>query len=199
MIERVVSLGKPTQQGIARFLAQVQHSPFTYRDPGATRQAQAPEGFDRDHNRILLGTGEAAFSAACEALKRWDMFRLGWVQVAEPNRPVERGRVVAVMIRAYGMWWTNAARIVYTIDDNTGKLRRFGFAYGTLEEHAECGEERFLIEWNWQDNSVHYDLFAFSRPRHPLAVAGKPLARRLQNRAAKESLKAMEKAVQESR
>jgi uncharacterized protein (UPF0548 family) len=27
-------------------------------------------------------------------------------------------------------------------------MRRFGFAYGTLAQHAESGEERFTVEWN---------------------------------------------------
>jgi uncharacterized protein (UPF0548 family) len=71
----------------------------------------------------------------------------------------------------------------------------FGFAYGTLPGHAESGEERFLVEWDRAGGDVWYDLLAFSRPRHVLARLGYPLARRLQNRFAKESAAAMRRAV----
>jgi len=41
-----------------------------------------------------------------------------------------------------------------------------------------------------------YDLFAFSRPRHPLARLGGPLySRALQRRFARDSLRAMARAV----
>ena len=66
----------------------------------------------------------------------------------------------------------NACRIVYTIDsggDEDGVIKRYGFAYGTLAEHAERGEERFSVEWHAEDDSVWYDLFAFSWPNHRLA------------------------------
>lgn len=51
----------------------------------------------------------------------------------------------------------------------TGSIARFGFAYGTLPGHVESGEERFQIEWHRSDDSVWYDILAFSRPNHPLA------------------------------
>ena len=48
-------------------------------------------------------------------------------------------------------------------------MKRFGFGYGTLPRHAERGEERFSVEWYREDGCVYYDVFAFSRPKHPLA------------------------------
>ena len=77
--------------------------------------------------------------------------------------------------------------VVYVIDEP----RRFGFAYGTLPDHVERGEERFLIEWNANDNSVWYDILAFSRPQHPLVKLSSPLARKLQKQFARESLARM--------
>ena len=47
-----------------------------------------------------------------------------------------------LLARALGLWVLNACRIVYVIEED-GPLRRFAFAYGTLPEHAESGEERF--------------------------------------------------------
>ena len=77
-------------------------------------------------------------------------------------------------------------RIIYVIDE-TGPLCRFGLAYGTLADHVESGEERFLIEWDRSDDSVWYDILAFSRPRHVLARLGYPFVRRTQKRFARSS------------
>jgi uncharacterized protein (UPF0548 family) len=81
--------------------------------------------------------------------------------------------------------------------DETGPVSRFGFAYGTLPDHAGTGEERFLIEWNREDNSVWYDILAFSRPNHFLTRLGYPLVRRTQKRFGRESAAAMQCAVRD--
>jgi uncharacterized protein (UPF0548 family) len=91
----------------------------------------------------------------------------------------------------------NACRIVYVIQDD-GPLERFGFAYGTLYDHAESGEERFLLEWDHDSDEVWYDLLAFSRPNQFLARIGYPLARQLQKKFASGSKAAMIKAVSQA-
>ncbi|MFN7945180.1 MAG: DUF1990 domain-containing protein [Blastocatellia bacterium] len=184
------SLRRPTAETIAALIERQAACNFTYPGAGATRDDCAPPGFDRDHNRVRLGSGEAAFAAACAALRRWRMFPPGWTEIYPPDAPLAAGTVVGMMARCYGGWWLNACRIVYVINED-GPVRRFGFAYGTLPEHVECGEERFLIEWQRADDAVWYDLRAFSQPRHPLVRLAYPLARRLQRRFARESLAAM--------
>ncbi len=109
-----------------------------------------------------------------------------------PNTPVAVGRTVAVQARTFGFWSLNACRIVYVIDEDE-PVKRFGFAYGTLPDHVERGEERFLIAWH-PDDSVWYDIFAFSRPRHAMVRMGFPVAPRLQRRFARDSLNAMQAA-----
>jgi len=42
----------------------------------------------------------------------------------------------------FGFWSLNAARIVYLIEED-GPCEKHGFAYGTLPEHGERGEERW--------------------------------------------------------
>ena len=79
--------------------------------------------------------------------------------------------------------------------EETGTIQRYGFAYGTLADHSECGEERFTVGWHRIDDSVWYDLLAFSRPNHWLARAGYPVSRHLQKRFAEDSKKAMARAV----
>jgi uncharacterized protein (UPF0548 family) len=102
--------------------------------------------------------------------------------------------VVAVVARMVGLWWLKAARVVYVVDE-PGPIRRFGFAYGTLPDHAETGEERFLVEWDQASGQVWCDILAFSRPRLLLTRLGYPYVRRVQKRFAKESAAAMLRVV----
>jgi len=119
------------------------------------------------------------------------MFDLDWVELF-PTRPlVHIGTTVAVVVRHLGFWSVNISRLIYVIDE----VSRYGFAYGTLPCHSEEGEERFLIERDPNTNEVWYDLYAFSRPKHPLARIGFPIARHLQKRFTRESLAAMKRSV----
>ena len=175
----------PSEADVARFIASQRDEPFTYAEVGATN-ATPPGGYNVDHNRIQLGSGEATYRVAVEALKKWRHFELGWVAIVPHGVRVEVGATVAVKARAFGTWSLNATRVVYVIDES----RRFGFAYGTLPDHVEQGEERFLVEWR-TDDSVWYDILAFSRPQHPLVKLSAPLARRLQRQFARASLNQM--------
>jgi uncharacterized protein (UPF0548 family) len=176
-----------------RHLERQARLPFSYAPVGGTR-GDPPRGFTVDHNRVLLGTGAETFRRAAWAIRRWEMFRLGWVEVFPSDAPTRPDTTVAVLVHLPGLWSLNFCRIVYAVDD-TGPVERFGFAYGTLPAHAEAGEERFSAEWNRHDDTVVYDLYAFSRPRHVLARIGFPLARGLQRRFARDSLRAMARAV----
>src|SRR5919205_544726 len=175
-------ISAPTEHDVEKFIAEHRNLPFTYPEVGATNTTP-PAGYNVDHNRIQLGEGEATYRRAVEALKNWRQFDLGWVTIVPRGLEVKAGSTVAVKARAFGTWSLNACRVVYVIDEP----RRFGFAYGTLPDHVERGEERFLVEW-LPDNSVWYDILAFSRPHHPLVKLTFLLARRLQKRFARESL-----------
>jgi uncharacterized protein (UPF0548 family) len=189
----MLSLRKPSAENLRDFLAAQSKLDFTYTAVGATA-AVPPAGYVVDHTRIKLGAGARTFSAAKAALGRWEHFRLGWVETWPPETPTQAGQVVAVIARLFGLWWLNACRIVYVVDEQ-GPVQRFGFAYGTLPEHAESGEERFTVEWHEADAPVWYDILAFSRPQRLLARLGCPFARRLQKRFARDSAAAMQRAV----
>jgi uncharacterized protein (UPF0548 family) len=178
-------ISEPSEADIEQFVAGQRNLPFTYPEVGATNTTP-PAGYNVDHNRIRLGEGEATYQRAVEALKDWGHFDLGWVKIVPRGVEVKAGSTVAVKARVFGMWSLNACRVVYVIDES----RRFGFAYGTLPDHVERGEERFLIEW-LDDDSVWYDILAFSRPQHPLVKLSFPVTRMLQKRFARESLARM--------
>jgi len=181
-------LREPSPQTIAQFIASQTQLPFTYAEVGATN-SDPPASYVIDHNRIKLGAGANTFDRAVAALRRWEQFNLGWVKIVPDSTPLEVGNTVAVRAHTFGLWSLSAARIVYLIDETT-PFRRFGFAYGTLPDHVEQGEERFSVELR-EDGSVWYDILAFSRPHQFAVRLASPLARRLQQRFARESLKSM--------
>lgn len=80
--------------------------------------------------------------------------------------------------------------------EERGVREIYGFAHGTLTDHAQMGEERFFVQFDSVDQRVWYDIYAFSRPR-PLVRAAFPLARMLQRRFARGSMTAMLRAVQD--
>ena len=187
------SLRKPSADSIRRFLSAQAKLEFTYSEVGATA-TQSPAGYVVSHIRTKLGEGEAVFAAAKAALERWEEFRLCWVEACSPETPIQAGEVVAILARGMGLWWLNACRIVYVIDESE-PIHRFGFAYGTLPDHVGTGEERFLIEWDRANDSVCYDIVAFSRPHHFLTRMVYPMFRRFQKKFARDSAAAMLRAV----
>jgi uncharacterized protein (UPF0548 family) len=186
-------LRRPSPARMREFLTAQARLGLTYSAVGATG-SEPPAGYVIDHTRIKLGEGGKVFAAAKAALKRWEQFRLGWVEAWPPDTPIEKGQVVAILAGSLGLWWLNVCRIVSVVDEEQ-PVKRFGFAYGTLPDHAGTGEERFLVEWDREVDAVWYDILAFSRPRHLLARLGYPWLRRVQKRFARDSAAAMRRSV----
>lgn len=192
---------EPKPEDIAVFRAAQAALPHSYPEVGQTRATTFPPGYEHDRNRVRLGAGEATFVRGCEALRRWAMFPGPWTRIEPQPSPQTPGAVVVMVARIFGLWWMNALRIVYSVDeseDSPGSdpevRRRHGFAYGTLPGHVERGEEAFTVVWR-ADDSVWYELQAFSRPRYWLVRWFKPVARALQRRFVRQSLALMQAAV----
>lgn len=186
------SLTKPSAQRVQTFLAQQREQPLSYREVGQSRTG-SPAGYQVDHNCLKLGYGRDVYEAACEALRRWEMFPRSWTEVHPPQTSFEIGNTVAVLFQVFGLWWINACRIVSVINESQPS-HRFGFAYGTLPSHVERGEEQFTIEWR-SDDSVWYDIRAFSRPQLWFVRLGNPVARMLQRRFVLDSQSALLQVV----
>jgi uncharacterized protein (UPF0548 family) len=192
----VFSLTAPSEDEIRRFISKQSDSGFSYPEVGASATA-VPTGYNVDHNRIQLGSGEGTWQRAAAAIRKWRMFSMPWVNLHWASAPIQVGTDVAVSVRHFGFYSLNACRIVYVVDEES-PVKRFGFAYGTLGEHAESGEERFTVEWNRDEDKVWYDILAFSRPRQMLAKLGYPLSRLLQKRFAEGSKAAMVETVSQT-
>lgn len=186
-------LSRPVRETIEAFIASQKNLAFSYPEIGATRE-QAAKGYTQDHNRIQLGIGAETFQRAKAAVQNWKMFEVPGLSLCWPTTPIAAGATVALLAAHFGCWSLNACRIVYLLEQH-GAIERYGFAYGTLPEHGVIGEERFTVEYHTPDQSVWYDLYAFSRPTL-LATLAYPLARTLQRRFARDSKAAMLRAVQ---
>ncbi|MFL6468039.1 MAG: DUF1990 family protein [Pyrinomonadaceae bacterium] len=180
-------ISKPSRPKIDKFIENARSTEFSYLEVGASRD-NPPATYNIDENRILLA---ADFETAKAAIRSWKMFGLKWVDICWPATPIEVGQTVAVLVNHLEFYSLNAARIVYVTDE----ANRFGFAYGTLLDHSESGEERFMVEIDPLTGEVWYELFAFSRPGHLFAKLGYPYARMLQKQFAIDSLAAMKRAV----
>lgn len=185
------TLKKPDLAAMERFRASQSSVPFTYAEVGATK-SKFPVGFAHDRNEIVLGKGRDIFDRAVAGLFGWKMFP-NWAVIYPPEFKPAPNEVLTMLFHLAGIYWKSAGRIVYLVDESDESVKhRLGFAYGTLPGHVECGEERFTIAWR-HDDTVVYELQAFSRPRYWMARLAKPLARKWQRKfvlASQQALKA---------
>ncbi len=183
---------RPTPQAIDRFLRDSRDLTLSYAPVGMVRTESGATGVDEVS--VVMGRGQADFERARTALLAWKQFDLGWVELFPRQAPIEVGTGVAVLIRHLGFWSLNGCRVLYTVgsvDDAT----RFGFAYGTLTDHAESGEELFEIVMDSNTGDVVYRIRAKSDAQAPLARLGHPFVRVLQKRFRDHSVTAMKLAV----
>jgi uncharacterized protein (UPF0548 family) len=186
---------RPSSQAIERFLRDSQDLPLSYDQVGLARGS--PVDYDLDESSAIIGRGEAAFERAKAALSAWKHFDFSWVEVSPPAASIAPGSVVAVLVRHLGFWSLSGCRVLYTLGDRAlGPT--FGFAYGTLVNHVEQGEEIFEVSLRPGTLEVVYRIRAASRPRAVLARAGYPIARFLQARFRRDSGQAMRDAVEGS-
>lgn len=193
----MLSVLLPNEATVIRFLLSRRGASFTYAKVGATQRPQPVPGFHWDHEVFRLGHGRDMFEAACTALSNWKMFPREMTTLYWPDQPIKVGTVVAVQFRVGPFWSLNPCRIVYTIDEcaSDSTPARFGFAYGTLPGHMECGEERFLVVWDPQTDEVTYELVVLSRPAHWLSRLGSAVVRREQARFRRLSGRSLQDAL----
>jgi len=183
---------RPSVQTIDRFLRQSQDLPLSYGPVGIVRGETA--GTHLDVATVGIGRGQADFERARAALTAWKQFDIGWIETFPRLAPVAVGTVVAVLISHLGFWSLNGCRVVYRVDCPDDEAR-FGFAYGTLTNHAEGGEELFEVFIDSETGDVMYRIRAMSWPQTMLARIGQPIVRALQARFRSHSAAAMERAT----
>ena len=185
----------PVKKPVREFLAAQKQQKFSYPQVSASR-IEPPSGYILDHNRMRLGEGRIVFEPAKNAIKQWKMFDMAWLELFWPDTAIEPGSTVALVVSHLGFWSLNAARIVYTVEEERGVSEQYGFAYGTLPTTRKWVKSASPVEFHPGDESVWYDIYAFSRPR-PVALMAFPYTRALQKKFASDSKFAMQKAVRD--
>lgn len=182
---------RPSRAAINRFLERSRELPLSYGPPGIV--SHAPTVGRYDEQVVAIGHGAADFIRARAALASWKHFDIGWVQAFQAEASIDTGADVAVLIRHFGFWSLNGARVIYHVgaDDPAA----FGFAYGTLTNHAESGEELFAVFIDRQSGDVMYRIRAVSWPQSVLTWMGQPMVRVLQARFRQDSAAAMRSAI----
>ena len=186
---------RPSHDEISEFLDRSRDLPLSYDPVGIARQS--PVGFNADLASAVIGHGQQTFERAKKALAEWRHYEIGWVELFPHGASIEPGTVVAVLVRHLGLWSLNACRVVYGVGDRQSGSS-FGFAYGTLTNHAELGEEIFEVILAPESGEVVYRIQAVSKPRATLARIGYPFARYFQERFRRDSISALRRAVAES-
>ncbi len=168
--------------------------PLTYPEVGATA-GPVPPGYRAGLAKVDLGSGEACFAAARDAITRWVMFEIPNVELCWPTVAPELDAVVAVLMHGPAFVMLNACRVVAVLHHEDESTATFGFAYGTLPDHIGRGEERFIVTWDRRSDMVRYDVSSFSRGNRLLAKLGAPVVRVFQAKFRRDSCRAMVRAV----
>jgi uncharacterized protein (UPF0548 family) len=162
-------------------------APVTYSEIGATGRGEKPEGYHHgSYARILTGAESTqVFRAAAEGLRKWEAHRISGVEPIVASALVV-GETALFAYPAGPFEVSIACRIIDVVEEPN----RFGFIYGTLPLHPECGEERFMLES--AGGEVRFTIDVFWRSAHMLSTLGGPLTSLLQKRATNAYLAALQ-------
>jgi uncharacterized protein (UPF0548 family) len=174
----------PTLQSdeLDRLLAEASVAVLTYDHVGSTlTRAGLPTW------RRALGDDADAFDRAAMALRTWAPQRRLGAHVHPDDVALEPGATLLVVLRIGPFEVAAPVRVVDVIDEPD----RFGFVYGTLRGHPECGEEAFLVERE-ADGSTDATIVIDARPGTLPAKLASPVVTVLQRRAVQTYLDALQ-------
>ena len=149
---------KPSPELLRHYVAVQSPLEFTYAEVGATASSP-PSGYVVDHTRIELGQGEEVYQRARCAFEHWKQFDMGWLEAWPTDTPIRAGETVAVIVRAFGLWWLNAAancvrcrridRLIIAIWfclRHPTRRKQPASVKDQCAEQARCGGNRLLVD-----------------------------------------------------
>ena len=184
-----VRLTRPSPEQLRSLVDRGATESLTYEPVGISALAEPPKGYRLEQWSRSLGRGDEVFERAGDALRHWRVHE-GAGLVVEAGGPPAVGVVVAMAAPLPVGFVEVVCCVVDVIDSHD----RFGFAYGTLSNHPEQGEESFMVARS-ADGAVNFEIVAVSRHRQLLARAFPPVAKRLQVAATNRYFAAMQTAV----
>jgi uncharacterized protein (UPF0548 family) len=179
-----------TARNAAAIMAEMVNATLTYPEVGAIGRGEQPSGYHHgSYVRILTGSNSAeVFRVAADGLRDWQAHRISGVEpIVAP--PLLTGETGLFAYPAGPVEVSIACRIVQVVETPD----QFGFSYGTLPLHPECGEERFLL--TRVGNEVRFTIDVFWRSAHILSTLGGPITSLLQKRATNAYLDALQTYV----
>ena len=180
---------RPSPESLRRLLEAARDDSLSYSPAGVSSLNACPAGYRRDLWTLTLGSGDAVFDRARNALRTWQIHQgAGFVVLADG--PPAVGAVVALSAPLPVGFIDATCRVIDLVDRDDC----YGFAHGTLSAHPERGEESFTVVRR-SDANIVVEIVAVSRPRHPLARACPPVARALQRKATNRYLATMRTAA----
>lgn len=96
-------------------------------------------------DRLVLES--SASRRARDFIRHGHHLKLGWLTPFCFETPLYEGQTIGLVVRCLGIRVLASCRVVYLLEE-AGEICRSGFAYGTLDGHPECGEERFQVVWD---------------------------------------------------
>jgi uncharacterized protein (UPF0548 family) len=182
-----IALGRRSPAQLDRLLARAAVAPLSYDHLGSTLTPGAVAGVpDRREEREVDG----ALSTAAAARRAWAPHRGIRAHPHPIDATVEEGASLLVVAPFGPFQMAVPDRIVAVVDE----VDRFGFAYGTLDGHAEAGEELFLAE-QIAPGRLRLTIRVQARPGTPLARLGTPVVKWLQRAATRRYLDAWSDAI----
>lgn len=184
-----IHVTRPSSAALRTLASAANGVSLTYSPVGISTMDPPPPGYRRDCWARELEGGDGVFERAADALRTWQMHRAAG-HIVEADGPPAIGANVAMAAPLPFGYVDVVCRVVDVIDEPD----RYGFAYGTLPVHPEQGEESFTVARD-AGEVVIFEIVAASRPRHVLARACPPVARRLQSRATDRYLTSMQTTI----
>jgi uncharacterized protein (UPF0548 family) len=173
------------RSGLAGLISVYETATLTYTEVGGT-QHELPDGYSHTRRGTRLGSGRVSFGAAADAVLSWQMHRRSGLAVAAEGPAAEGMTVILGMGRPLVL--VMPCRVLYVVNEPD----RRGFAYGSLTDHPEQGEESFVVVID-ADDTVRLEITAFSRPGNTLIRASGVVGRRIQARATRRYVDALSK------
>jgi uncharacterized protein (UPF0548 family) len=176
---------------MGRLVEALENAEPTYADLGVTLAGIQPDGFRHDRYEVVLGQGFETFERAVRGLKGWEAHRQPGIRVFPSDKAIQTGATVIVTFGSPLVGVAAPCRIVSVVGERT----RWGFAYGTLPGHPEQGEEAFIVLLG-SDDTVRFEITAFSRPSDPLVRLSGPVGRGIQRWGTNGYLRALQRFVE---
>jgi uncharacterized protein (UPF0548 family) len=184
----VISLRRLDLARLDAMLVKSRQAQLTYSEVGASRDEQLPSGYHHVRRKERIGDA-ASFDRAVTGLRTWAVQKGAGLRVF-PSDPVEPNATIIAVTSIGPIQIVVPCRVVTVFKDpNT-----FGFAYGTLPGHPECGEESFVIER--RDGATFFTVSAFARPVDPLARLAGPIGRVVQRSITRRYVSALRRYVE---